>query len=101
MTRHMAGSGADGVASGQVLREGAASGLLQQIDLAGTTLATAVGCTGGFAISLLTDIKGLNHCVERGNIVYSENAKHAMLGICCRTIDRHGAASEPVARAMA
>lgn len=97
----MAGSGVNAVASGQVRLLGAASDLLQQFDLAGLTLATAESCTGGFLTSLLTDIEGLSHCVERGYIVYSEDAKHAMLGICCRTIDRHGAVSEPVARAMA
>jgi nicotinamide-nucleotide amidase len=101
MTMHMAGHGAGTSVSGKERLLTAASDLLQQLDLAKMKIATAESCTGGFLTSLLTDIEGLSHCVDRGYIVYTEEAKHAMLGICCQQIERHGAVSEPVARAMA
>ncbi|WP_296719173.1 CinA family protein [Erythrobacter sp.] len=78
-----------------------ARSLLVQADRAGMTLATAESCTGGFLASLLTDIEGLSHCLDRGFVTYSKAAKHQMLGIGPDLIDRYGAVSEPVARAMA
>lgn len=45
------------------------------------TLATAESCTGGLLASLLTDIPGCSHAFERGFVVYSEDAKHELLGV--------------------
>jgi nicotinamide-nucleotide amidase len=38
---------------------------------------------------------------DRGFVTYSNAAKHDMLGVASDLIERHGAVSEPVARAMA
>lgn len=65
------------------------------------TLATAESCTGGMIASLLTDVDGCSHAFERGFVVYTEAAKTQMLGVAPDLLDRHGAVSEPVARAMA
>ncbi len=65
------------------------------------TIATAESCTGGLLASLLTDVEGYGHAFERGFVVYTEQAKHEMLGVDPEVLRRHGAVSEPVARAMA
>lgn len=79
----------------------AARSLLETLDEAGMSLVTAESCTGGFLASLLTDIEGLSHGFDRGFVTYSDAAKQQMLGIDRALIDRAGAVSEPVARAMA
>lgn len=79
----------------------AARTLLKLCDRLHVTVVTAESCTGGFLASLLTDIEGLSHCLDRGFVSYSESAKHDMLDIDPALIERHGAVSEPVARSMA
>lgn len=79
----------------------AARALLAMLDRHGWTLATAESCTGGFLSSLLTDVEGLSHCLDRGYVCYSVAAKRDMLGIDPGLIEAHGAVSEPVARALA
>lgn len=79
----------------------AARALLAMLDAMEWKLATAESCTGGFLSSLLTDIEGLSHCLDRGYVCYSVAAKRDMLGIDPDLIDQHGAVSEPVARALA
>jgi len=67
----------------------------------GVTLATAESCTGGLVAGALTAVAGSSAAVERGFVTYSNAAKTEMLGVPAGLIDRHGAVSEPVARAMA
>lgn len=81
--------------------EAAARALLVLVEQQGWKIATAESCTGGFLSSLLTDIEGLSHCLDRGYVCYSVAAKHGMLGVDPDIIDAHGAVSEPVARALA
>ena len=64
-------------------------------------LATAESCTGGLIAGALTEIAGSSDVVERGFVTYSNEAKATMLGVPRETIERHGAVSEEVARAMA
>ena len=64
-------------------------------------LATAESCTGGMAAAALTDIAGSSDVVERGFVVYSNQAKTEMLGVPAALIERVGAVSEEVAQAMA
>jgi len=65
------------------------------------SIVTAESCTGGLLASLLTDVEGASHAFERGFVVYSAKAKCELLGIAAEKIDRCGAVSEDVARAMA
>lgn len=65
------------------------------------TLATAESCTGGLLASLLTDIPGCSHAFERGFVVYTDEAKQELLCVSAAMLERHGAVSETVARAMA
>jgi nicotinamide-nucleotide amidase len=68
---------------------------------AGRSLATAESCTGGWLGAVLTSIPGSSFWYERGFISYSNTAKREMLGVKTETLTRHGAVSEPTARAMA
>lgn len=64
-------------------------------------VATAESCTGGLVSAALTDIPGSSDVFERGFVTYSNAAKTALLGVPAEMVDRFGAVSEPVARAMA
>jgi len=64
-------------------------------------LATAESCTGGLIAVLLTEIPGSSDVLDRGYVVYSNQAKSEMLGVSPDFITKHGAVSEEVARAMA
>jgi nicotinamide-nucleotide amidase len=64
-------------------------------------LATAESCTGGLIAGLLTEIAGSSDVLERGFVVYSNEAKMSLLGVPRSVIERHGAVSEATARAMA
>ena len=67
----------------------------------GLRVATAESCTGGLVAGLLTEIAGSSSVVERGFVTYSNEAKEEQLGVPHDLLVRHGAVSEPVARAMA
>lgn len=64
-------------------------------------LATAESCTGGLISACLTEISGSSIVVDRGFVVYSNQAKHELLGVPDKLIEDYGAVSEEVARAMA
>ena len=64
-------------------------------------LATAESCTGGMVATAMTDISGSSGWFERGFVTYSNQAKTEMIGVPPELIEKHGAVSEPVARAMA
>jgi len=67
----------------------------------GLKIATAESCTGGLVAGLLTEIAGSSAVVERGFVVYSNQAKQELLGVPETTIAAFGAVSEETARAMA
>ena len=64
-------------------------------------VAVAESCTGGLVASRLTDVAGSSAYVHAGWVVYSNEAKVALLGVDAASIAAHGAVSEPVARALA
>ncbi len=67
----------------------------------GQKLATAESCTGGLIGACLTEIPGSSAVVDRGFIVYSNQAKIDLLGVPAALLDAHGAVSAEVAAAMA
>jgi nicotinamide-nucleotide amidase len=67
----------------------------------GLTLAAAESCTGGLLTARMTERPGSSAYVDRAWVTYSNRAKVEDLGIDPALIDRHGAVSEEVARAMA
>ena len=67
----------------------------------GKRVAVAESCTGGLTTSRLTDVPGSSAYVHAGWVVYSNEAKIALLGISRSLLDEHGAVSDPAAEAMA
>lgn len=67
----------------------------------GLMLATAESCTGGLIAGACTDLAGSSAWFERGFVSYSNQAKTELLGVPADLIEREGAVSEAVARAMA
>jgi nicotinamide-nucleotide amidase len=79
----------------------AASSLLERARRRGWRLATAESCTGGMVAAALTDIAGSSDVLDRGWVTYSNQAKAEELSVPQDLLDRFGAVSEQVARAMA
>lgn len=81
----------------EILAERLGDLLLQR----GEWLAAAESCTGGWLAQSVTAIAGSSAWFDRGFVTYSNAAKIDMLGVPETTLERHGAVSEAVARAMA
>ena len=64
-------------------------------------IATAESCSGGLIAHTLTNISGSSDYFDRGVVSYSNNAKERLLGVPDELIERYGAVSNPVAKAMA
>ena len=75
--------------------------LLAACETRGWHLASAESCTGGLIIGCLTEIAGSSSVVERGYVTYDNRAKQEVLGVPAALLQRVGAVSEEVARAMA
>jgi nicotinamide-nucleotide amidase len=65
------------------------------------SVSMAESCTGGLVGHRLTNIAGSSRYVERGVVVYSNEAKQQLLGVPEALLREHGAVSAPVAEAMA
>jgi nicotinamide-nucleotide amidase len=68
---------------------------------AGRTVAVAESCTGGLLATLITDIPGSSRYFACGWVTYSNQAKNRELDVPLEMVDKYGAVSEQVARAMA
>jgi nicotinamide-nucleotide amidase len=79
----------------------AAKSVLQRSRSRGLKIATAESCTGGLVAAALTEIAGSSDVLDRGFVTYSNDAKHAMLGVPAATLKRYGAVSAETAAAMA
>lgn len=67
----------------------------------GFTVALAESCTGGLVGHRLTQVAGSSVYFERGFVVYSNEAKQALLGVPESVLREHGAVSAPSVNAMA
>lgn len=85
-------------AEGDATMESVVGGLLRA---AGRTLATAESCTGGLIAERITDVPGSSAYFLGGAVAYSNAAKSELLGVPASLIEREGAVSGPVVRAMA
>ena len=65
------------------------------------TLAIAESCTGGLLANRITNIPGASSVFLAGYICYANEAKIDMLSVDPKLIEKQGAVSEPVARALA
>src|SRR5699024_162318 len=75
--------------------------LLQALEARGLTLATAESCTGGGIGHALTAIPGSSKTYRGGVISYTNEVKHAVLGVPQETLDAYTAVSRETAEAMA
>ena len=64
-------------------------------------IVTAESCTGGWIAKAFTDAAGSSRWFDCGYVTYSNAAKVRDLGVASRTLDEHGAVSEPTVREMA
>jgi nicotinamide-nucleotide amidase len=78
-----------------------AARVLQLLREQDKTLTTAESCTGGLIASMLTRIPGASEGFHGGFVTYENNIKHALLGVSRESLQREGAVSETVVRAMA
>ncbi len=67
----------------------------------GLTVSLAESCTGGLVGHRLTQVPGSSAYFERGFVVYSNEAKQALLGVPASVLKEHGAVSAACAEAMA
>jgi nicotinamide-nucleotide amidase len=67
----------------------------------GWHLAVAESCTGGLISQRITSVSGSSDYFDRGMVVYSNQAKHDLLGVSWDTLNQHGAVSHETADAMA
>jgi len=67
----------------------------------GLTLVTAESCTGGLLAARLTATPGYSDVTLGGIVAYGNELKQSELGVSKTMIDRHGAVSAEVAKAMA
>lgn len=81
--------------------EDRARALVARYTAAGLKIAAAESCTGGLVAGLITEIAGSSAVLERGFVVYSNEAKMGMLGVTPETLAAVGAVSEATAREMA
>ncbi|WP_208435266.1 CinA family protein [Bartonella phoceensis] len=67
----------------------------------GLLLTTVESCTGGLIAANLTNIAGSSDVLDCGFVVYSNEAKTRLVGVCTELIKIYGAVSKEVALAMA
>ncbi len=75
--------------------------VLDAVRSRGWTLATAESCTGGEIARRLTDVPGSSDVFTGAVVSYSNEIKHALLGVPDEVLATHGAVSPETAAAMA
>ena len=75
--------------------------VVERLVARGDRLALAESCTGGLVAELVTSVPGASAAFEVGVVAYANAVKTALLDVPPEALARHGAVSEPVARAMA
>jgi nicotinamide-nucleotide amidase len=75
--------------------------VLDGLGTAGHRLATAESCTGGLLGERITAIEGSSAVYVGGVVAYANEVKAGVLKVSPDILERHGAVSEEVARAMA
>jgi CDP-diacylglycerol--glycerol-3-phosphate 3-phosphatidyltransferase len=74
--------------------------LHERLVASGVTLAVAESCTGGMLAAAITDQPGSSAYFKGGVVAYSNETKKRLLDVPAALLERHGAVSAEVARAM-
>lgn len=77
-----------------------AEAVIAQLTRQSKRITTAESCTGGLVASALTEVAGASAAFEAGFVTYSNAMKSSMLGVEPELLERCGAVSEEVVRAM-
>jgi PncC family amidohydrolase len=64
------------------------------------TITTAESCTGGMISSTLVDTAGVSNVLNEAYVTYSNEAKHRLLDVSEKSLEKYGAVSEQVAEEM-
>ncbi len=75
--------------------------VLDYLGFRNATLATAESCTGGMIAERITSVSGSSRSFLGGAVVYSNEMKTKFAGVSPELIERYGAVSEEVAKALA
>jgi nicotinamide-nucleotide amidase len=75
--------------------------VLLRLEMRGLTLATAESITGGLIAQRLTSVPGSSRAFLGGAVVYSDELKSQFADVPAALIEKHGAVSEQVAKALA
>lgn len=67
----------------------------------GMTVSFAESCTGGMLAEKMTSVSGASEVFNQGFITYSNEAKHKILGVDGKTLEKYSAVSEKTACEMA
>ncbi len=67
----------------------------------GLSVCTAESCTGGLIAKRISDVAGCSDVFFGGAVTYTNDIKHAMLGVSRETLDTFGAVSKETAMEMA
>jgi PncC family amidohydrolase len=79
---------------------GIAGRLVTALRTRGLTVSFAESCTGGKLAAAVTAVPGASAVFELGVVTYSDQAKHAVLGVPEELLNEHGAVSAECVRAM-
>jgi CDP-diacylglycerol--glycerol-3-phosphate 3-phosphatidyltransferase len=96
-----ADSGGGGAPGGGSPVDSRVRDLHERLGRVGLKLAVAESCTGGLLAAAITDQPGSSAYFRGGIVAYSNDVKQALLGVPAELIQRHGAVSAEVAKAMA
>jgi len=75
--------------------------VMERLGERGRSVVTAESCTGGLLAAVLSEAPGAGTWLQGGFVTYTKDQKTTALGVPSKLIARHGAVSEPTARAMA
>ncbi|MFN2452329.1 MAG: CinA family protein [Candidatus Dormibacteria bacterium] len=101
MRRADAAAGAGEEQPGRAVSLAQAAALGGLLSRRGWSVAVAESCTGGLLGATLTAAPGSSAYVRGGVIAYANDLKVRLLGVEPGLLERHGAVSDPVVRAMA
>lgn len=75
--------------------------LVEALTEKGCAVSTAESCTGGLVAARITSVPGASAVFKYGAVTYSNEAKHAAIGVLEKTLAEHGAISAETAVEMA